>query len=305
MGLLRTSARFIDVRTTRNMPAVGTATDLAPRCVGRRDCRRLFLHPHRAVDLRLEAPRCRFRMGVLGVRALHHGVRRRPRDVDHHALVSGLWHRRHRQGDDGGGVDRDGGDAVAAVAESACAALAIAASRRRSGPGAGRHVPARSRRHASAVAEDGSDRTIDRRRGARFQQSAHDHQRQSRDCRSLFAIVERRHARAVDAGDRQRRERRAARGDVDAAPAGVCAEAAARSQTDQRRSIDRRHVGFLQAYAGRECRARGRGGRRPMADRGRPQPAGSGDSQSCRERQGRHECQERQNRGRDGQQRQS
>ena len=26
--------------------------------------------------------------------------------------------------------------------------------------------------------------------------------------------------------------------------------------------------------------------------RGRPQPVGSGDSQSCRERQGRHECQE-------------
>ena len=105
--------------------------------------------------------------------------------------VSGLRHRRHRQGDDGRGVDRDGGDAVAAVAESAGAALAVAASRRRSGAGAGRHAPARGRRHASAVAEDGSDRTIDRRRGARFQQSAHDHQRQSRDRRSLPADVER------------------------------------------------------------------------------------------------------------------
>ena len=273
------------------MPAVGTAADLAPCCVGYRHCLRLFLDSRGAVDLRLEAPRCRFRMGVLGVRAVHHGVRRRPRDVDHHALVSDLWHRRHRQGDDGRGVDRDGGDAVAAVAKGARAALAIAASCGRSRPGAGGHVPARSRGHASAVAEDGGDRTIDRRRGARFQQSAHDHQRQSRDRRSLFAVVERCHPRTADARDRQRRERRAARGDVDAALAGVCAEAAARSQTDQRRSIDRRHVGFLQAYAGRERRARSRGGRRPVADRGRPQPAGSGDSQSCRERQGRHERQ--------------
>ena len=211
-------------------------------------------------------------MGVLGVRALHHGVRRRPRDVDRHALVSGLRHRRHRQGDDGRGVDRDGRDAVAAVTEGAGAAVAVAASCRRSGPGAGRYVPARGRRHAPAVAEDGSDRTIDRRRGARFQQSAHDHQRQSRDRRSLPADVERGHARAVDARDRQRRQRRAARGDADAAPAGVCAAAAARSQADQRQSIDRRHVGFLQADARRERRARGRR-RAPACGRSRSTPA--------------------------------
>ena len=85
-------------------------------------------------------------------------------------------------------------------------------------------------------------------------------------------IVERGHARAVDAGDRQRRERRAARGDADAAPAGVCAAAAARSQTDQRQSIDRRHVGFLQADAGRERRARSRGAA-PACGRSRSTPA--------------------------------
>ena len=55
---------------------------------------------------------------------------------------------------------------VAAAAEGAGAAVAVAASRRRSGAGAGRHAPARGRRHAPAVAEDGSDRTTDRRRRA-------------------------------------------------------------------------------------------------------------------------------------------
>ena len=55
---------------------------------------------------------------------------------------------------------------VAAVAESACAAVPVAASRGRAGAGAGGHAPARGRGHASAVAEDGSDRTIDRRRRA-------------------------------------------------------------------------------------------------------------------------------------------
>ena len=42
----------------------------------------------------------------------------------------------------------------------------VAASRGRAGAGAGGHAPARGRGHAAAVAEDGSDRTIDRRRRA-------------------------------------------------------------------------------------------------------------------------------------------
>ena len=56
--------------------------------------------------------------------------------------------------------------AAAAVAESPCAAVPVPTSRGRAGAGAGRHAPARGREHAPAVAEDGSDRTIDRRRSA-------------------------------------------------------------------------------------------------------------------------------------------
>ena len=95
----------------------------------------------------------------------------------------------HRQGADGCGLDRHRGDAMAAVAESPCAAVPVPTSRGRAGAGAGRHAPARGREHAPAVAEDGSDRTIDRRRSARFQQSAHHHQRQSGDRRAQPAIL--------------------------------------------------------------------------------------------------------------------
>ena len=74
------------------------------------------------------------------------------------------------------------------------------------------------------------------------------------------AVLGRDHAGTADAGDRQCRQRCAARGDADAAAARLCAAATARSAADQRQSVARRDVGFFPPHTRREYRSRIVGG---------------------------------------------
>ena len=135
MGLLRTHPQLLDVFTARHLPVVGARADLAPCRLGRlhRGC--LFLDPVCSRNSRHQAARPPVRLGLLGVRGLHHGVRPDACAVDLHALGPGLWHRGHRQGGDGGGVGLHGWRALAAAAEDPDDPLPVPASK---GPGRAR-----------------------------------------------------------------------------------------------------------------------------------------------------------------------
>ena len=183
VGLLRALAGFLLSVPARDLPVVAAGVDLASRGLGRGDRRCLFLDPGCAFDLRVQAARCRLRLGVLGLCSVHHGMRLHPCVLDRNPVGADLWHRGLDQGDDGAGLDHHRAHAVAAVAEGAGAAVVLAASRYRACAGAGRHAAARGRRHAASRPEDGRDRPIDRRRRTRLQQPAHHHHRQSGDRR--------------------------------------------------------------------------------------------------------------------------
>ena len=142
---------------------------------------------------------------------------------------------------------------------------------------------ARTRRGGPAAgAEDGSRRTIDRRRRARLQQSPDHHPRQSRHRQARRGRGARR-TRAQQCADRRR-----AGGAIDAAPARLLAPAAARSEDRGRQQIDRQHVRPAQPLARRKYRAGNDQRRRALENRMRRFRTGIGAAQSRDQRARRH-----------------
>ena len=142
---------------------------------------------------------------------------------------------------------------------------------------------------AAPVAEDGSDRPADRRRRARFQQSAHRHPRQSRQACAAPA----RRAAALAALGRSGSRSVGARSEPDAAAARVLATSAAQAEArgDQPvgRSLDRADSPHLAGEhrhpPDRRRGRRQRGSRRQSAGE---RTAQSGDQREGRDASGRH-----------------
>src|SRR5882724_304685 len=128
VGILSTSAGFLDALSSRDLFALGARIDLAPRRVRRADRSGLFLDPGCACDLRIEAPRPQIRMGLLVVRHLYHGLRPDAYPVDLYPVGTDLRHRRPRQSRYRCGIRLHRRDALAVAADPSRDPFAIRAS---------------------------------------------------------------------------------------------------------------------------------------------------------------------------------
>jgi len=114
----------------------------------------VFLDPVCACDSRLKTAGLPVRLGRVGVCHLHPGMRAHPSVFDLHAVGADLRHRRHRQGDHGGGLDRHGCNALAADTKDSRHSNGGATSRSPRGSRRGRKAPTRIRDAAAAVSGD-------------------------------------------------------------------------------------------------------------------------------------------------------
>ena len=134
-------------------------------------------------------------------------------------------------------------------------------------------------RAVAPFAEDGGGRPAYRRPGARLQQPAGDHHRQSRHA----ARDSRRRS-----GDGRTGARCAgigtARGGPDAASAGIRAAAAAAARARRHQRSDRRHRAAADPHSGREHHDRDVAGAKRLAGADRPRAIRGGHRESCHQR---------------------